>query len=449
MKITKTHFFAIFIVILFVAEINFSQTSQQIFPTDNETIITSDIDNFWAAYDQIITTKDNAKQMEYLNSMFIEKGSDGLKKIMQARRYTPQEYVEAINKYPQFWNSIRANTFKSKQLANELQTGIEQLRRIYPNLKPAKIYFTIGVFRTGGTTLDGAVLIGSEIAMADKNTVTVEFPPTFDNLKNYFKTNPIENISFGNVHEYVHTQQKTTIGDNLLAQSVLEGVAEFLAVKATGKDSNTPSISFGKQNFEKIRAKFATQLYNPFTGFWLYSNSANDFNIRDLGYSVGYEICEKYYEKATDKTQAVKEMIELDYNNEIALRKIVDQSGYFAKSVKKIKDDYEKNRPKVVKIKQFKNGSKNVSPMLKEITIEFSTKMDDYYRSFEIGPLGENNLLRLKKFIGYSADGKSATFEIELKPNQQYQLIVNNGFRSENGISLKPYLIDFKTSNAE
>lgn len=139
-------------------------------------------------------------------------------------------------------------------------------------------------------------------------------------------------------------------------------------------------------------------------------------------------------------------MIELDYNNEVALDKFVERSGYFAKPIEKVRNDYEKQRPKVVKIKQFKNVSKGVNPMLKEITIEFSTKMDDYYRNFEIGPLGEHNLLRLKKFIGYSADGRSATFEIELQPNRQYQLIVNTGFRSADGISLKPYLIDFKTA---
>ena len=119
------------------------------FARSDESIVTSDIDNFWAAFDQIRATSDEQKQLDLLNRLFIEKGSEGLKKIMIARRYTPQEYLEAINKYPRFWHSIRDNTLRSKQLANELKLGIEQLRSLYPNLKPAKIYFTIGVFRTG------------------------------------------------------------------------------------------------------------------------------------------------------------------------------------------------------------------------------------------------------------------------------------------------------------
>lgn len=413
--------------------------------TETQYIITFDIDNFWSAYDAIRTTNDNAKQLEILNKLFIEKGSDGLKKIMQARRYTPQEYVDAINRYPKFWNSIRSNTYKSKQLANELQAGIEQLRTIYPNLKPAKIYFTIGVFRTGGTTLDGAVLIGSEIALADSNIDTTEFPKSFENLATYFKTNPIDNIAFGNVHEYIHTQQKTTIGNNLLAQCVLEGVAEFLTVKATNKPSTAPAIDFGKQNFEKVRSKFSAQMFNEFIGFWLYNNLENEFKMRDLGYYVGYEICERFYNKSSDKKRAVKDMIELDYNNEFELLKFVDRSEYFSKPSKNLKKAFEKIRPKVTGITQLKNGSKNVSSNIKEFTINFSKKIDTNYRNFEIGPLGETNLLRLKKFVGYSADGKSATYEIELKPNQRYQLLVGSQFRDENGVSLKPYLIDFIT----
>lgn len=35
------------------------------------TVITSDIDNFWAAYDRITQTKDSAVQYEYLNKLFI------------------------------------------------------------------------------------------------------------------------------------------------------------------------------------------------------------------------------------------------------------------------------------------------------------------------------------------------------------------------------------------
>lgn len=92
------------------------------------TVITSDIDNFWAAYDRITQTKDSAVQYEYLDKLFIEKASSGQRAMMELKRYTPKSYVEAINRYPLFWNSIRANTLRSKILAANLKADIAKLK---------------------------------------------------------------------------------------------------------------------------------------------------------------------------------------------------------------------------------------------------------------------------------------------------------------------------------
>jgi hypothetical protein len=437
MRLTITTF-----LFLFSISKLFSQDTSQ-------SIITYDVDNFWTAYDKIKSTKDSAKQYEYIDKLFISKGSPGLKAIMQAREYTDTDYINAINKYPLFWNSVRQNTFNAKQFANDIEMDINKIKKIYPDLKPAKIYFTIGALRTGGTTLNKMVLIGSEIAMADSNTIATEFPNEFRNLKTYFATNPINKVAFGNTHEYIHTQQRTTIGDNLLAQSVIEGVAEFITVLGTEKKSSAPAIEYGYKNIYLLREKFAIQMFNSFTGFWLYSNAENEFNnVRDLGYYIGYAICEKYYNRAKDKKQAIKQMIELDYNNEIALKKFVDKSKYFSQSIVQYKKQFNNDQPVVVNILQFKNGDNMVNPNIKEMTIEFSKPMNDRYRSFELGALGEKNLLPIKKFISFSDDKKSVTFEIALKPNQHYQIIVGSGFRSKElyALSLNPYLIDITTT---
>ena len=433
------------ILLIFIFLVSFLKLFSQI----NSNFVTSDIDNFWTAYDKIISTKDSVQQYNYINQLYIYKGSNGLKAIMLARRYTDKSYIDAINNYPLFWKSIRANTFKSKQIAKDIESDVSKLKKLYPALRPSKIYFTIGAFRTPGTTMDSMILIGSEIAMADKNVITKEFPKTLSNLPPYFATNPIDNMGFSNVHEYVHTQQKTTIGDNLLAQCVLEGVAEFIAVKATGKKSTAPALTFGyeKGNFEKIRTRFETQMFNASNGFWLYENADNEFKVRDLGYYVGYVICEKYYNKASNKMQAVKEMIELNYNNEMELKKFIQKSGYFTKTFDNLKMQYDKSRPIVTGIKQFQNESQNVEPGLKQITLTFSTAMNKNERGFDFGPLGENNVLRVKKVIGFSDDGKSFTFEVELDPKKRYQSIVSNRFETIDGVNLKPFLIDFVTAD--
>jgi hypothetical protein len=410
-------------------------------------VITADIDNFWEAYDKIISTKDSAQQYGYLNKLFIEKGTPGLKAIMEARDYTAKSYIDAINSYPLFWASIRANTFKAKVWAKDIAANVAKLKALYPELKPANVYFTTGALNTGGTTLNSMVLIGTEIAFGDKSTVTSEFPKAYAHLRPYFDKNQPADIVFTNVHEYVHTQQKTTVANSLLGQSVLEGVAEFMAVQATGQPSKLAAMSYARANDERIKQKFGTQMFNPFTGFWLYNDDVNEFGARDLGYYVGYVICEKYYEKALNKKQAIKDMIELDYDNHVALNAFVEHSGYFKESIQSLKNRYEESRPTILSIKQFKNNTTGVDPATTQITIEFSVAMNKHHRGFDLGPLGKTNLMSLKRFIGFSEDGRSATFEImPLKPGFHYQLLLSETFRSTDDISLKPYLIDFATA---
>jgi hypothetical protein len=430
--------------LLFLLSLFFLKANAQ---NTNQYVITSDIKNFWTAYDKIKETSDSTLHIGYINDLFIKQGTDGLKSIMKARGYTAKSYLDAIRHYPLFWHSVRANTLRANEFADSIAIEVDKLAKIYNKLKPAHIYFTVGALRTNGTTLDGNVLIGSELALADAQTVSSEFPKALSHLKTFFSSNPINGTVFLNVHEYVHTQQKSSIGYNLLSQCVIEGAAEFVAVTVTGKPSSTPAIEFGTQHFEKVRSVFARQMFFEDSGFWLYSNADNEFKMRDLGYYVGYEICRKYYQNAKDKNLAISEMITLDYNNPSALYQFVDRSGYFEKPVSKLNRAYEKDRPVVIGIKEFKNGSKKVDPNLTGITINFSAKMDKKYRNFELGPLGETHLLRIKEFKGFSDDGYSASFDVALKPNKQYQLLIGSGFRDENGIPLKSYLINFTTAN--
>ncbi|MES2747812.1 MAG: hypothetical protein V4648_05505 [Bacteroidota bacterium] len=408
------------------------------------TVVTSDIDNFWDAYDKIITTKDTLKQYDYLNKYYIDKGSNGLKEIMQLRNYSPKNYIDAINKYPLFWMSIRPNTYKSKQLSPDLEVGILQLKKMYPPLKPSTLYFTIGSFRTNGTISNNTILIGSEMALANKNTVTTELP---DYLQYYYSTlHPMDNIVLLTVHECVHNQQKPMV-HNLLSYCLYEGVAEFVSTKATRKPSFLPAIEFGKANEAKVKAKFESDLFKMnISNDWLWSTKVNEFKMRDIGYYVGYAICENYYNKASDKEKAIKDMIELDYENTEQFEQFVDQSGYLSVSLKKLYDVYDKSRPYIVSISQFENNSKNVNPKLTTITLNFSIPMDKETRGFDYGPLGEDNVLRVSKVIGFSEDGRSFTYEVELQPNHHYQSLITNRFSSVDGIALKPFLIDITTS---
>ena len=139
-------------------------------------------------------------------------------------------------------------------------------------------------------------------------------------------------------------------------------------------------------------------------------------------------------------------MIQLDYNDQKALEMFVNKSGYFQKPLDEYKTIFESNRPEIKSIDQFDNGNQNVDSNIEVITVNFTKKMDDRFRGFDYGPLGEKNVLRVHEFLGFSEDQKSMSFRVNLEPNKRYQITITNRFRNTDGIPLKPYLIDIETN---
>ncbi|MDX2245432.1 MAG: hypothetical protein SF052_01545 [Bacteroidia bacterium] len=410
----------------------------------NRNIITTDIYNFWSAYDQIVSTQDSALQYKYLDSLYFQKGTAGLNAIREARNYTPQDYIDAINNYPRFWSSVRENTLKTDKFVTQLGQGVEKLRAIYPSLKPAKIYFTIGALRTSGTTMDSLLLIGSEIAMTDANTVSDELPEDIRAARRtYFDSNPIDNLVFLNVHEYVHTQQKPIV-HNLLSLVIYEGVAEFVAAKAMGIPSPTPAIEYGKHN-DKVSQKFEAEMFLGYNLYqWLWGDEPNGFGVRDLGYYIGYQLCEIYYEKAADKKEAIKKLIELDYTDEKEIEDFVNETGFFSSTLEAIYTEFDQKRPIVENLKPFNNHSSNVSPETKYLEIEFSEPLNGRNTGVDFGDLGETAFPKVVERF-WSEDFRTWTLKVELEANKHYQILISNNFRNNDGIPLKPYLIDFET----
>src|SRR6187551_3503733 len=144
------------IVVTILVLISISNTA--VAQTSPQKVFTSDIDNFWKAYDSCQTTTDSLKQLYYIQTFYIDKGTEGLKAFMEARDYTTQRWVDLIRKYPKFWKSIRPNTFTVKSYSREIEKSIKKLKKLYPQLKEAKMYFAIGGINSGGTTMSDMVL---------------------------------------------------------------------------------------------------------------------------------------------------------------------------------------------------------------------------------------------------------------------------------------------------
>ena len=429
----------IFLVIISLGfrTVSFAQKFDQKF-------VSTDIDNFWMAYDKIASTKDSTKQFSLLREIYLDNATPGLRSIIEARNYSEKEFIDMIAKYTNFWKSIKPNTLKVSNLYSEINADIKKLKKSYPDLKPATIYFTVGAFRTNGTIQGDKILIGSELALADKKTEIDELPEA---RKRFYKTqNPINEVALLCTHEYVHTQQKELV-QNLISMCLYEGVAEFISCKVTGKKSASPAIEFGKANQKIVVEKFVSDMFTmTHNSNWIWGDNRNELLVRDLGYYIGYEICERYYNQSIDKQKAVRELIELDYSDDKEVERIVDGSGLLPEPLEVLRNDYEKQRPTVVSLLPFENGNQNAKSGIIQISINFSEEMDVNFRGFDYGPLGKDYSYKFRKLIGWTNNSKTITIEVEIEPGKRYQAFVTNSFKNKKGIALKPYLIEFKTS---
>ncbi len=405
-------------------------------------VFTIDIDNFWNAFDSVRTTTDSVKQVNYVQSLYIDKGTEGLKAFMKARGYSAPLYVSLIRRYPKFWNSIRPNTLAVKSKGKEIEKSIEKFKKLYPELRDAKMYFTIGGLRSGGTVGEGMVLVGTEIATGNSKTDASEFPN--DWLRNVFKGSSEANLVRLNVHEYVHTQQ-SGYTPNLLAQSIKEGACDFITELVMDKLLDGSYATYGRAHEDSLKKQFKEEMFTPATESWLY-NGAN-VKVADLGYYMGYAICKSYYQQAKDKKKAIKEIIELNYDEPALVAAFLRRSNYYpegfdeAALIKK----YEAKQPKVVRIEPFANGDQNVDPALKQIRIVFSEPMSTKGYSIDLGKLG-NDHFPITKVVGFAPDGYSITMQVDLKAGTNYDFVITGrSFKSAKGYALQPFPVAFKT----
>ncbi|WP_343640392.1 Ig-like domain-containing protein [Chryseobacterium sp.] len=412
----------------------FSQKSTRIF--------TSDIDNFWVAYDSIQKTNDYSGKLDLIKRLYTDKATKGLKAFMDARDYNDSVYVKVIEKYPKFWNSVRPNTLIIKTKTKELEAGVVRLKQLYPELKDAEMYFTIGALNSGGTVSGNMVLVGAELASGTEATEVSEFKDEW--LKGVFANQSPDNIVSLNIHEYIHTQQSGN-QNRVLNQAIKEGSCDLIAELVMNEPLKRKYISYGMAYEAEIKAQFKKEMFSGNLPNWFY-NGRQKGEGADLGYYVGYEISKMYYQNAKDKKQAIKDIIELNYDDNKAVEDFLDKSKFFKEKTADLLKEYRKKQPYVVKIDP-ENGSASVSADIKELRITFSQEMVPEYFSFNLSDKGKE-YMPMTKVKGMENNDKTLVLGVDVKPGKEYEFILTNkSFRSKEGYPLKDenLVIKFKT----
>lgn len=412
-----------------------------------QTVVTSDVDTFWAAYDSAYTTTDSVAQVRIVQTRYIDRGSPGVRAFMQAKGYTAEDWVDAIRRYPKFWASIRPNTYRAKTAADGFAPYLVKLRALYPALRPAMIYVTVGALKSGGTTHDSVVLIGAEMVTGTPETDISEFTGgTHAFFARYFGSRPFTNVLPLNVHEYVHTQQRG-IGHTVLARAIREGSADLIAELVTGTRMPLPYMTYGPAHEAVLRETFRAQMFTPLIRNWFYNQTSTDpAHVPDLGYYMGYAIARAFYAGAPNKPDAVRELIELPFDDDAAVEAFLRRSGYYADGADRaaLLNAYEAHRPVVTRVVPVTDGA--VDAATTEFRVEFSAPMA---AATGLGfGAGGKAAFPITGRVGFAPDGRAFMFRVGLTPGQAYEFVLEGsaegGFRSVDGYPLRPDTVQFR-----
>lgn len=289
-------------------------------------IVTSDLVHFWAAYDAGGKTGSaNAFQTQYLDA-----ASPGLVDFSKLKGVNATNLAQTVLLYPKYFAGIRATNLAlgtNGALAARIRANYATIKGLYPAAVFPPVTLLVGRFNTGGTVSENGLLIGSEFYSANPGTPLDELP-TFQrtNVKSS------DSLTIIIAHEHAHILQGRANGivthanKTLLEQALMEGSADFIGERSSGGNINRWLWAFAIPAESQLWQEFKAAMHGTDITRWLYNQgtaTATASRPGDLGYFIGYRIAEAYYAKQTDKTAALRDIIEMKDADDFLAR-----SGY-------------------------------------------------------------------------------------------------------------------------
>jgi hypothetical protein len=277
-------------------------------------ISTADVDLFWQAYDEWKTAANSApdRLAAILDRDYIKKGSQGVQDFIPQRIINSEALTRTILKDLKYYETVRANTEQMQSFVPEIRQGFERLKQIYPDAIFPPVYFVIGRRNSGGTDSDNGLIIGAEM-FADTGS----------------RIHLSEVVSIV-IHELIHYQQPAQGGDlttqsgDLTTKVMNEGAADFIAELITGNQIDEDTKPYGDSHEEELWKKFQEDAKKNDLKPWLYNGADKDrVGPPDLGYYMGYKLCQSLYEISPDKAAALKIIIAMKDP-----KAIIEQSAY-------------------------------------------------------------------------------------------------------------------------
>lgn len=271
---------------------------------ENCTFHYEDVTNFIQAFKKAQSNWSEAPRFFYED--YFAKASKALflyqKYKIQSSAHLFAYRVEDRQKY---FSSIVPNLEKISSYENELREYLARFKELYPAAVFPDIYFTVGCFNAGGTSSPFGLIIGAEMHSMNEDSDLSNFSSWEKSVVRGF-----DNLPLITLHELVHIQQNDNY-DNLLGNAIYEGAADFISEKICGSHINKHVHEWANERELEIWKAFTADMFSDDASDWI-GNADNAVDKpADLGYYVGYKICESYFNKVEDKTQAIADIISI------------------------------------------------------------------------------------------------------------------------------------------
>ena len=257
-------------------------------------IHTEDVSLFYKVYD----AAGGHPTTEQLQNDYLDAGTDGLRTFARLRNTTAARIEEAIAKQPQLYATARHGSEVLPTVKIRLKLALGKLREIYPAAKFPAITIAVG---RGKPVAIGSPVSGVQIGLEALCGIT------------YYDKNLEDRFVHVIAHEYVHVQQPQEMVDDsiptVLEGSLVEGAADFIGEFISGGLSNLQLAVITRGHEAEIETAFVGDEDKRDLTSWLYNGSMDKSG--DIGYWVGYRIVKSYYQHATDKQAAIREIIEI------------------------------------------------------------------------------------------------------------------------------------------
>jgi hypothetical protein len=258
-----------------------------------------DVHNFVRAYRQLATSTDS---VAVLDSLYLRAASPGLKLFREKYPFDAKALSAAIAQFPADYAGVEQRLQWMLGQRDSLRALIGTFGKHVPILAPLPVYFLVG--KHSGTASGSAV--GALITI-ENGAVN----PVRSNLPEFL------------IHEFTHIQQFSAIGmdryqtifgprKSLLALTIREGIAEFVADLITGRITQQRARAYLEANADDVWRRFRAEMCGVETGDWMWVRPKDPAQPSFVGYALGAEIARAFYENQRDKRAAIRTLLYVD-----------------------------------------------------------------------------------------------------------------------------------------